>query len=95
MDGSGCEPIIEGIGERVFSAEEASGESGLGYGDPEGSREERFLSPERKRTAVEAVRRNLGQDRVSERHICRVLGQSRSTQRYSHHASSDEAKLWE
>ena len=44
---------------------------------------------------MEAVRRSLGPDQVSERRICRVLGQSRSTQRYVHHPSSDEAKLLE
>ncbi len=40
------------------------------------------MSPERRRRTVEKVRRRLGQDKVSERRVCRALGQPRSTQRY-------------
>jgi len=40
------------------------------------------VSPERRRRTVEKVRRRLGQDKVSERRVCRALGQPRSTQRY-------------
>lgn len=42
---------------------------------------------------VKEVRRRLGPDRVSERRACRVLGQSRSTQRYQSHRRDDEAAL--
>lgn len=51
------------------------------------------MSPEQRRTAIEAVRRSLGLDRVSERRACQVLGQSRSTQRYVKHPPAEEAKL--
>ena len=39
------------------------------------------------------MRRRLGQDKVSERRACHVLGQPRSTQRYKPRGPSDEAKL--
>ena len=42
---------------------------------------------------VTEVRRRLGPDQVSERRACRVLGQSRSTQRYQPHRRDDEAAL--
>ena len=51
------------------------------------------MSPKRRHRAVEAVRRSLGPDRVSERRACQVLGQSRSTQRYAKRRPADEAKL--
>lgn len=40
------------------------------------------MNPERRRRTVEAVRRRLGYDKVSERRACRALAQPRSTQRY-------------
>jgi len=42
---------------------------------------------------VEKVRSRLGPSRVSERRICRVLGQSRSTQRYVRRQSDDDRRL--
>ncbi|MEM6484098.1 MAG: IS3 family transposase [Pseudomonadota bacterium] len=51
------------------------------------------MSPERRREAVEAVRRCLGPDRISERRACRVLGQPRGTQRYARRRRADEPKL--
>ncbi len=42
---------------------------------------------------MEYVREALGRQRVSERHACRVLGQSRSVQRRSRHVPSDEPML--
>ena len=39
------------------------------------------------------VRRRLGPDKVSERRVCRVLGQPRSTQRYRPRPRSDERRL--
>ena len=51
------------------------------------------MSPERRRRTALAVRRRLGPRRVSERRVCRVLGQSRSTQRYLKRRPTDEAPL--
>ena len=42
---------------------------------------------------MEKVRSRLGPSRVSERRICRVLGQSRSTQRYVRRQSDDDRRL--
>ena len=42
---------------------------------------------------MEQVRGVLGRDRVSERRACRVLGQSRSTQRRQLHVPDDEPRL--
>ena len=39
------------------------------------------------------VRSRLGQNSVSERRICRVLGQSRSTQRYVRRQPDDDRQL--
>jgi len=51
------------------------------------------VSPERRRRTIEAVRSRLGPNRVSERRLCRVLGQSRSTQRYCRRTLDDERRL--
>jgi putative transposase len=51
------------------------------------------VSPERRRRTVVEVRRRLGPQKVSERRACRVLGQSRNTQRYAKRRLADEAKL--
>ena len=51
------------------------------------------MSPAKRREAVEHVRDSLGRDRISERRACKVLGQSRSTQRRVHHIYSDEPRL--
>ena len=42
---------------------------------------------------MEYVRDSLGRDRISERRVCRVLGQPRSTQRRVMHVSDDEPRL--
>ena len=42
---------------------------------------------------MEHVRNTLGHGRVSERRACRVLGQSRSTQRRQAHVPEDEPRL--
>ncbi len=68
-------------GERA--AETDGCESSLGYGDPEGGGEGKLVSPERRRRTITEVRRRLGPHRISERRACRVLGQARSTQRYT------------
>jgi len=51
------------------------------------------VSPEQRRTVIDEVRRSLEPAKVSERRACKVLGQSRSTQRYQRRQSSDEAQL--
>ncbi len=51
------------------------------------------MSPERRRETIQEVRRSLGPAKVSERRACKVLGQSRSTQRYVKCQPADEAKL--
>ena len=42
---------------------------------------------------MDEVRRKLGPDKVSQRRACRVLGQSRTTQRYQPRRPADERKL--
>jgi putative transposase len=42
---------------------------------------------------VRHVRNSLGQEQVSERRVCRVLGQPRSTQRRQRHVPDDEPRL--
>lgn len=51
------------------------------------------MSPERRRRTIEVVRNRLGPQQVSERRICRVLGQSRSTQRYHRRKPDDDRRL--
>jgi len=41
-----------------------------------------LIGPEHRRRTVQRVRRRLGHDHVSQRRVCRVLDQPRSTQRY-------------
>ena len=40
------------------------------------------MCPERRRRTVESVWRSLGHEKVSEKRVCRVLGQNRGTQRH-------------
>ncbi len=42
---------------------------------------------------MQHVRNSLGQQQVSERHVCQVLGQPRSTQRRQRHVPDDEPRL--
>ena len=53
------------------------------------------MSPERRRRTVEVVRSRLGPKPISERRICRVLGQSRSTQRYRRRKPDEDRRLIE
>ena len=73
-------------------AQEDCGGKGAGSFDPEGSCGGKLLSPAGRRDAVEHVRRRLG---VSERRACRVLKQSRTTQRYVPRQPDDEQVLTE
>ena len=61
------------------AAEEAGSGPRAGQGDSAGGVEADFLSPSRRREAIEQVRRVLP---VSEQQTCRVLVQHRSTQRH-------------
>ena len=90
-DGSG--EAFEGTRKRECEAQEAACGVGTRQGDPEGSGFGKLLSPTKRREAVEHVRDALGRDRVSERRACKVLGQSRSTQRRERHIPSDEPGL--
>jgi putative transposase len=65
-----------GEGERT--AQEASGGGRAGESDAQGSRRGKLLSPERRRRAVTVLQERY---RASERWVCRVIGQHRSTQR--------------
>jgi putative transposase len=53
------------------------------------------MCPERRRRTVESVRRSLGQEKVSERRVCRVLGQNRCTQRHRPRKVDGDRKLLE
>ena len=85
--GSGS--AAEGSGARERAPEAGGGEPDGGQADSGGSGQGKLLSPERRRRCVH-VRQRLG---VSERHTCRVLGQSRTTQRRIRKVRSEEAAL--
>ena len=80
----------EGARAGECTAEASGGEPDAGQADPGGSGEGKLLSPERRRRAVVHVRQRLG---ASERHACRVLGQSRSTQHRRRKVRADKAAL--
>ena len=71
-----------GAPEGELVAEEVGGGSGPRHVDPQGGRPPKLTCPERRRRTVESVRRTLGQEKVSERRVCRVPGQNRGTQRH-------------
>ena len=52
-----------------------------------------MISPAKRRKTVGEVRHSLGPEKVSERRVCRVLGQGRSTQRYAPKVQDDELPL--
>ena len=79
----------EGSGARERAPEAGGSEPDGGQTDSGGSGQGKLLSPERRRRCVH-VRQRLG---VSECHTCRVLGQSRTTQRRIRKVRSDEAAL--
>ena len=57
------------------------------------ARSAKLMSPAKRRRAVEAARGTLGREVVSERRACKVLEQSRSTQRRKAYVPSDEPRL--
>ena len=52
-----------------------------------------LLSPAKRRRAFEHVRGVLGQEIISERRACRVIGQSRNTRQRKRHVPDDEPRL--
>ena len=58
--------------------------------DLEGGRNGKLLSPSRRRACIDHVRSQM---KVSERRVCRVLGQHRSTQRRLPQGRADENRL--
>src|SRR6185436_16111777 len=81
-DGSADGASVAGIAEGECPSETSGGGPGARQSDPAGGRPPKLVSPERRRRTVETVRSRLGPAGISQRRICRVLGQSRSTQRY-------------
>ena len=75
-------------GERA--AEKGRVGSDTGQAHPEGSRTGKLLSPARRRACIQLIRSGM---KVSERRICRVLGQHRSTQRHHPRGREDEERL--
>lgn len=86
----GTDEAPEGPGTGKHSVEEAGGRPGDRHCDFEGSVFGKILSPDRRRRAVEHVRRVV---RVSERRACRVVGQPRSTHRHRDTTPGDEPRM--
>lgn len=62
----------------------------IGQIDPERSCSGKLLSPSRRRACIELVR---GKVKISQRRVCHVLGQQRSTQRRVPRGCADEKRL--
>src|SRR6185369_1231843 len=92
-DGSADGASAARVAERERAAETVGRGPGVGQSDFAGGRPPKLVSPERRRRTIEAVRSRLGPNRVSERRICRVLEQSRSTQRYRRRKLDDDRRL--
>ena len=67
--------------------QEDRGRSGARYRHAEGAEPGKLLTPDSRRRAVVALRQQFG---VTERRVCRVVGQSRSTQRLAAPVPSDD-----
>ncbi len=72
----------EEIGELERTAEEDGCRAGCRYGDYQGGRQGKQVSPERRRRTVSTVRIRLGRECTFKRRSCRLLGQTRNAQRY-------------
>src|SRR6478735_92485 len=83
-------PADEGSGEREPSAASRDLGPDIGQADPAGGGKGKLLSPARRRRCIDQVRAVLD---VSERRVCRVLGQHRSTQRKIPCGADDEEAL--
>jgi len=90
---TGSGQAVQGAGEGERSSEEVGGGPVLGQPDFERGILGKLLSPAKRRLAVNYVRERLGEERVSERRACRVLGQARSTQRREAVVREDEDRL--
>ena len=88
----------DGQGTQCPAKKERSGEEDgrlavSGHGGPQGTRERKLVSPDRRQRTTTEVRHRLGLQKVLERRGCRVLDQPRSTQRYQSRRSDDEPRL--
>lgn len=72
-------PSAPRIWRKRISPEEAGGGSESRQGDARRGRQGKLLSPERRRSVVNVLRKQVG---VSERRACRVVKQPRTTHRY-------------
>jgi hypothetical protein len=81
-DGSEYGQAASGAPAGELADEEAGGGRGREHADPQGGSPPKLTCLERARRTVESVRQSLGQKKVSERRVCRVLGQNRGTQRH-------------
>src|SRR3954467_6266628 len=80
----------EGVGDRECEVAPGGGGPHARQADPERGRLGKLLSPARRRVGIEHVRDKL---QVSERRVCRALGQHRSTQRKRPRGRDDEERL--
>jgi len=87
-DGSGAADEGSGEGEPPAASRDLGPD--IGQADPAGGGAGKLLSPARRRRCIDQVREVLD---VSERRVCRVLGQHRSTQRKVPCGADDEEAL--
>src|SRR5918998_4936645 len=80
----------EGARDRERAAAPGGGRADLGQADPQRGCLGKLLSPARRRVCIEHVREKL---QVSERRVCRALGQHRSTQCKLPRGRDDEERL--
>src|SRR5918999_4592537 len=80
----------EGARDRERTAAPGGGRPHPRQADPQGGGLGKLLSPARRRACIEHVRHEL---QVSERRVCRALGQHRSTQRKRPRGRDDEERL--
>ena len=86
----GAGQTAEGVGEGKHPVETTGSRAVAGEAGVTGCSGGKLLSPERRRCAVERAEMRYG---MSERHACRLLGQSRGTQRYEPMGRADEDRL--
>ena len=86
----GAGQTAEGVGEGKHPVETTGSRAVAREAGVTGCSGGKLLSPERRRCAVERAEMRYG---MSERHACRLLGQSRGTQRYEPMRRADEDRL--
>ena len=89
-DGEGSTEGAQTPSEGERTAKKGCFGSDFGQVDPDRGIKGKLLSPARRRACIDRVRITL---KVSERRICRVLGQHRSTQRRQPRGRADEERL--